>query len=151
MRPVRRSLRKREVKALEKVNPRLSTYYLKWTPVEQDRFVEGFRIYGKNWKEVAKLVQTRDRKQTSDFAKKFYKRIKSDPNHPDYDLLPIFKQKGISLAYKARWIQEEKDKFVQGLLLYGKNWKEVAKLVQTRDRKQTCDYAKNLYKRIKKD
>ena len=47
VKPVRRSLRKREVKAQEKVNPRSSTYKLKWTPEEQDRFVEGVRLYGK--------------------------------------------------------------------------------------------------------
>jgi hypothetical protein len=36
---------------------------MKWSPAENDRLLNGLKIYGKQWSKVAKLVKTRNGKQ----------------------------------------------------------------------------------------
>ena len=55
---------------------------------------------------------------------------------------PFFKTKNISGLNKkttinsnindGRWTEDEKNKFIQGIVLYGNNWKKVNKLIPSR-------------------
>jgi SHAQKYF class myb-like DNA-binding protein len=52
----------------------------RWTKEEHDRFVEGLKIFGKNWKKVEEYVATRSGAQIRSHAQKFFNRVERECN-----------------------------------------------------------------------
>lgn len=50
----------------------------RWTKEEHERFVEGIKLYGKNWKLVEDHIGTRSGAQIRSHAQKFFHRLKRD-------------------------------------------------------------------------
>ena len=50
-----------------------------------------------------------------------------------------------------RWTEEELAKFISGVKLYGKKWKQVAEHIGTRDRNMVGSYAFTFRKKLEKD
>jgi len=50
----------------------------RWTKEEHQKFVEGLRKYGKNWKEVEAFVGTRNGAQIRSHAQKFFNRLERE-------------------------------------------------------------------------
>ena len=50
----------------------------RWTKPEHDAFVEGLRLYGKEWKRVAKLIPTRTVVQIRTHAQKYFQKLAKD-------------------------------------------------------------------------
>jgi len=50
----------------------------RWTKDEHTRFVEGLKIYGKNWKKVEDHVSSRSGAQIRSHAQKFFNRIEKE-------------------------------------------------------------------------
>ena len=48
----------------------------------------------------------------------------------------------------GRWVKEEHDKFLQGLKLYGKDWKNIQTLVETRTAAQVRSHAQKYFAKI---
>jgi SHAQKYF class myb-like DNA-binding protein len=46
----------------------------KWSPNEHDQFLTALQTYGRNWKEISKVLKTRDATQVRSHAQKFYLR-----------------------------------------------------------------------------
>lgn len=44
----------------------------RWTPEEKERFIEGLKIYGKDWKKVERFIGTRSGAQIRSHAQKFF-------------------------------------------------------------------------------
>ena len=49
----------------------------------------------------------------------------------------------------GRWTEEERDKFLQGITLYGINWRKVKNLIPTRTAVQVRSHAQKFYQRMK--
>ena len=47
------------------------------------------------------------------------------------------------------WTLEEKDKFLEGVSLFGKNWRKISSHIGTRDRRQTEGYGNRLRRKMK--
>lgn len=57
----------------------------RWTKEEHERFVEGIRRFGKNWKKVEEFVGTRNGAQIRSHAQKFFLRIQREERSEDSD------------------------------------------------------------------
>ena len=72
---------------------------------------------------------------------------------------PFFKTKNISGLNKkntinpnindGRWTEEEKNKFIQGIVLYGHNWKKVNKLIPSRTAVQVRSHAQKFFYKMR--
>ena len=49
----------------------------------------------------------------------------------------------------GRWTEEEKNRFIQGIVLYGINWKKVKTLIPSRSAVQVRSHAQKFYQRMK--
>jgi MYB-related transcription factor LHY len=59
------------------------------------------------------------------------------------------KVKGKTITKEGRWSKEENDKFLEGIILYGTNWKKIKALVKTRTSIQICSHAQKFFSRMK--
>ena len=50
----------------------------------------------------------------------------------------------------GRWTKEEHQKFLYGLKLYGKNWKKIEDLIETRTSTQIRSHAQKFFIKMKK-
>ncbi len=50
---------------------------------------------------------------------------------------------------EGRWTKEEHDKFLDGIVQYGTNWKKVKKLISTRTNIQVRSHAQKFYRKLK--
>ena len=50
---------------------------------------------------------------------------------------------------EGRWTEEEKNRFIQGIVLYGINWKKVKTLIPSRSAVQVRSHAQKFYQRMK--
>ena len=55
----------------------------RWTHQEHILFIEGLKIYGKNWKKVESFIGTRTGTQIRSHAQKFFNRIKKEYSTED--------------------------------------------------------------------
>eukprot|EP00826_Nyctotherus_ovalis_P010882 TRINITY_DN12842_c0_g1_i21.p2 TRINITY_DN12842_c0_g1~~TRINITY_DN12842_c0_g1_i21.p2 ORF type:complete len:139 (+),score=50.25 TRINITY_DN12842_c0_g1_i21:475-891(+) len=67
-----------DTKAGEKVSQEESESFTgRWTKEEHKRFLEGLRLYGKNWKKVQAHVRTRSTTQVRSHAQKHFIRLET--------------------------------------------------------------------------
>lgn len=64
----------------------------RWLPDEHQKFVEGMRLYGKEWILVEGHVKTRTSVQIQSHAQKFYLKLQKNSNIEGGDLLPILQK-----------------------------------------------------------
>ena len=50
---------------------------------------------------------------------------------------------------EGRWTKEEHDKFLDGIVQYGANWKKIKKLISTRTAIQVRSHAQKFYRKLK--
>lgn len=55
----------------------------RWGKAEHQRFVDGLKKYGKNWKKVEEHVKTRTGAQIRSHAQKFFNRLQKELNECD--------------------------------------------------------------------
>ena len=60
-----------------------------WMPDEHSRFLEGLRLYGKNWKKVTEHVGTRTRPLIASHAQQFKNKVRKFPGIEGADLLEV--------------------------------------------------------------
>ena len=65
---------------------------------------------------------------------------------PKNDKNTIPKNIGIK---KGRWTDEEHDKFLEGIILYGEDWKKIKTLVKSRNGPQIKSHSKKFYQKLK--
>ena len=66
--------------------------------------------------------------------------------------IKISKNEGEDLSYNSgRWTEEEHQKFIEGILEYGNEWKKVRKIIKTRTSTQARSHAQKFFLRIKKN
>jgi SHAQKYF class myb-like DNA-binding protein len=58
----------------------------RWTKEEHQRFIDGLRKFGKNWKQVEEYVATRNGAQIRSHAQKFFNRLEREYNFKFEDL-----------------------------------------------------------------
>ena len=50
----------------------------------------------------------------------------------------------------GKWTEEEHEKFIEGILLYGKEWKKVQEIIKTRSSAQARSHGQKFFLKIKK-
>ena len=66
--------------------------------------------------------------------------------------IKISKNESEDLSYNSgRWTEEEHQKFIEGILEYGNEWKKVRKIIKTRTSTQARSHAQKFFLRIKKN
>ena len=50
---------------------------------------------------------------------------------------------------RGKWAEDEQNKFIEGIALYGTNWKKVQNLIKTRSEVQIRAYSKNFFLKLK--
>ena len=60
-----------------------------WSADEHSRFLEGLRLYGKNWKKVTDHVGTRTRPLIASHAQQFRNKARKHPGIEGADLLEM--------------------------------------------------------------
>ena len=53
--------------------------------------------------------------------------------------------------YQGRWTQEEHDKFLEGLKLFGKDWRRIEEYIGSRTCAQIRSHAQKYFNRLQKD
>ena len=85
--------KKRDLKAQRKADKRLEkkerSAFKGWGDDEHQRFLEGVRIHGKNWKAITKHVGTRERSQVASHAQAFRKKVIANPDLDGSELVEI--------------------------------------------------------------
>ena len=71
---------KQESNSLEKTG--------RWTPKEHRAFLEGVKLYGRNWSKVAELVETRTAVQVRSHAQKYELRERATKQLPPKPVQP---------------------------------------------------------------
>ena len=75
-------------------------------------------MHGKNWNLVAKLVgNARTPEQIERHASFFYCKLKQDPTLPGHELKQLLRKK----RNKDEWTDDQVDKLLKGIRLFGKN------------------------------
>jgi len=54
------------------------------------------------------------------------------------------------ISNEGRWSKEEHEKFLEGIVLYGINWKKIKTLIETRTSMQVRSHAQKFYHKMKK-
>lgn len=73
-------------------------------------------------------------------------------NHFQVDKLEGKYKKKDSLSFKSkegRWTEEEQDKFLEGIVLYGINWKKIKCLIESRTAVQVRSHAQKYFQKMK--
>jgi len=74
----------------------------RWTKEEHQKFVEGLRKFGKNWKQVEEFVGTRNGAQIRSHAQKFFNRLEREYNVKlNNGKAPVGKKKGKDMERKV--------------------------------------------------
>ena len=53
------------------------------------------------------------------------------------------------ISNEGRWSEEEHEKFLEGIILYGTNWKKIRALVKSRTSIQICSHAQKFFSKMK--
>lgn len=53
------------------------------------------------------------------------------------------------ITREGRWSKEEHERFLEGIILYGTNWKKIRELVGTRTKIQICSHAQKFFSKMK--
>ena len=83
-----------------------------WTEEEQDKFIEGCKIYGKDWEKVTRHIGTRSFSSVNHFWVKLKKMIKIDPS---LDRDKVISTLSKEIYGEKNWTEDEKQKFFQGV------------------------------------
>ena len=67
------------------------------------------------------------------------------------DSIRIKKEEEYLKHNSGRWSEEEHQKFIEGILEYGNEWKKVRKIIKTRTSTQARSHAQKFFLRIKKN
>jgi SHAQKYF class myb-like DNA-binding protein len=73
--------------------------------------------------------------------------IKDEPNSQKGGAVPLLTEEN---ANQGRWTDEEHEKFLEALEIYGKNWNKVHRHVGTRTSAQTRSHAQKYFNKLMK-
>ena len=65
------------------LQPQNKKTFGRWTKEEHQRFIDGLKLYGKNWKKVEEHVSTRNGAQIRSHAQKFFNRLDKELRKKD--------------------------------------------------------------------
>ena len=85
-----------------------------------------------------------DRKVAANFdavSSSYILQVNKESGKETNELLVSSRQK--STVVNGRWTEEEHNRFVQGLILFGTDWGEITKIVKSRSAKQVLAYSRN--------
>ena len=63
---------------------------------------------------------------------------------------PLYKENNNGQFHTGRWTEEEHQKFIEGILEYGNEWKKVQQIIKTRSSTQARSHAQKFFLRVKK-
>lgn len=137
-----------------------------WSSKEHVLFLDGIKMYGRNWQKVAVFVGSRTPKQTRAHAHKFFEKMEKNVQQREIKLKKDIPKKvdmmtgrsnvttGIVIKNEnhkndgGRWSSAEHELFLEGCKLYGKDWHKVSELVSTRTLKQTRTHAQKYFEKL---
>jgi len=120
----------------------------RWTADEHRLFLEGLDRYGKDFKKIGKLVNTRTVVQIRSHAQKHFdkeardelgegnaaaKRRRASATKPCKSSMLLQAAAALESGYKDDWTESEQRRFLQGLQQYGEDYEKIARLVATRN------------------
>ena len=84
----------------------------RWTKQEHEKFIEGLKIHGKNWKKVEEFIGTRSGAQIRSHAQKFFNRIQKEFG-VDCETYIKQKQSGLNCDQSAEALDEPSEDHVR--------------------------------------
>ncbi|CBJ26084.1 conserved unknown protein [Ectocarpus siliculosus] len=121
-----------------------------WEGDEHDRFMEGVKLYGRSWVDVASVVRTRTNRQVimhamhrlnDDLSSKPSLRACTSTGPQATDRAPPPAQPRAAVN-GGDWGDDEHEAFMKGVKIYGRSWVSVARLMGTRTNEQVRAHAK---------
>ena len=105
-------------------------------------------LHGRDWIKVAKIVKSRDRKQTKKYGDWLLTKYKKDSKMQNHPLVKLLEKKRI-IKKAEHWNDEEDERFLQALEFYGKDWNKIQECVGTKTHEQTKTRGQYLVSKFK--
>ena len=107
-----------------------STVQTTWSLEEKEKFIDGIRKFGRDWKKITQHVgETKTVRQVYNQAYNMLGVLKKNPDLPHKDILAIL-ETPTDQAVRP-WAEDEEKQFIEGLDLYGKNYDKLAEHIGT--------------------
>lgn len=149
----------------------INTHTGEWSTTENEAFMSGLELYGKDWVRIAAMIKTRTVVQTMAHAQNYFQQLMKEVNEEPViactgqpPVIARTRQPPVIartspfniIARDSQWIEDtneatgrwnntEHEAFLSGLELYGKNWRQVAAHVKTRTVIQTRTHAQKYF------
>ena len=117
-----------------------------WTKKEEALFLFGLETFGRNWVEIAKLIQTKDNAQVSHYAYYLSNKIQKDPSIDGAQFADILQAPKVNF-----WNEEENSKFLEAVKVHGRDWMQVAQLVGSKNNQQCSQHGLYLLRKFKEN
>ena len=99
-----------------------------WTKEEVTLLVESIRKYGKNWKKIVPLFETKSRFHVCSYAR--YLKI---TDKLDEEILTILNIPSDTRNNGLSWTNDERNKLIEGIRMFGKDWRQITDHVGSRN------------------
>ena len=116
----------------------------KWTNEDRLKFIEGVRLYKYNWMKIAEHVGTKNVYHIRLYPRALNHYFNNNPESEGVDILPLLAKQerrifeiGSKVPYYTQWSAKEHDRLLEGLQIYGKDFKQLTEHVGTKDFKST--------------
>eukprot|EP01080_Neovahlkampfia_damariscottae_P011706 gene11706-4940_t len=148
------------------IKPKREDERLRWTDVEKQRYLDLFRVHGRNFAEIAKGLHVKNEAQCKNFYNNYKKRLGLDllltdensgykkkpgrkssisqTNEEETDSYdPNFPEKKKAKRQVSYWSKEEKDLFMTHYEQFGRDWKKIADLIPNKTQSQVKNFFQN--------
>ncbi|EGG17309.1 myb domain-containing protein [Cavenderia fasciculata] len=122
-----------------------------WTNEEESLYVQGVKLYDKDYRKIQTLVKTKTVEQIKSHHQKVQQKLKK---HNISDINKIVQQKKTTNnnlpSHNAQWSDREHELFIEGMRIYGRSkWISIAEHIKTRTSMQVKNHARIFFKKLK--
>ncbi|OMJ66405.1 hypothetical protein SteCoe_36762 [Stentor coeruleus] len=93
----------------------------RWTKAEHRKFIEGLKIYGRNWKSISETIKTRSSTQVRSHAQKYFIREANKMNFVPADKDFYYEDVSVNVEIPKKYVQKNEacTQYGEGMIFPG--------------------------------